>query len=408
MSHPVERGSDESLSEAFGFAETVIEVGHSHPGVRRVLGAAGGTVSFVVSLDDERIRDLEVEIGIGHRGFEKEVESLPWHRALPYVARLGYASGLLAEVGYCLALEEIAGVAIPDRAIWLRMLASEIARVSDHFARLAAVATSIGLPAAEVVAQQGEVEASRLLEAVTRRGPLVGWVRPGGVACAPAEGFGERWRASYAKLNATLGGFEAVAIDNPSCQQRLRDVASFSIEDCIAWGLTGPVLRASGMPMDVRRDAPYLAYGSVDFDVPIGESGDDFDRLLVIVEEIRQSLRIVDQCQDLLASLGPGVVRLADLGWGELDGTDHSVRSAMVLDGPTIPAGEVAISVESSTGELGFFLVSDGEGLPRRIRCRSASFLNAQAMPEMLRGARLDDLLPTAAVLHLISGECDR
>ena len=109
-----------------------------------------------------------------------------------------------------------------------------------------------------------------------------------------------------------------------------------------------------------------------------------------------------------VASLGPGVVRLADPGWGELDGTDHSVRSAMVLDGPTIPAGEVAISVESSTGELGFFLVSDGEGLPRRIRCRSASFLNAQAMPEMLRGARLDDLLPTAAVLHLVSGECDR
>jgi NADH-quinone oxidoreductase subunit D len=408
MSREVDATGVETLSEALGFVETVIEVGHSHPGVRRVLGAAGGTASFLVSLDDERISDLEVEIGIGHRGFEKEVESLPWHRALPYVARLGFAGGLIAEVGYCLAVEELAGVGIPDRAIWLRMLASEIARVSDHFARLAAVATAIGLASAESVAQQGEVEAARLLEAVTRRGPLVSWVRLGGVACAPAEGFTDRWRESHKKLNATLARFEAVAIDNPSCQQRLRDVAAFSVEDCIAWGLTGPVMRAAGLPMDVRRDTPYLAYAAVDFDVPVGENGDDLDRLLVVVEEIRQSLRIVDQCQELLASLGPSVVRLADPGWQELDAVDPLERAAIVLEGPMIPAGEVASSIESSTGELGFFLVSDGEGLPRRIRCRAASFLHAQAMPEMLRGAHLDDLLPTAAVLHLVSGECDR
>ena len=408
MSRVVDSGHVESLSDALGFVGTVIEVGHSHPGVRRVLAAAGGTVSFLVSLDDERITDLEVEIGIGHRGFEKEVESLPWHRALPYVGRLGYAGGLLAEVGYCLAVEELAGVELPERAIWLRILASEIARVSDHFARLAAAATAIGLPAAEAVAQQGEVEAARLLEAFTGCGPLVGWVRLGGVARAPADGFAERWRESHTAINTTLVGFEAVAINNPSCQQRLRDVASFSVEDCVAWGVTGPILRAAGMPADVRRDAPYLAYDSVDFDVPIGENGDNFDRLLVVVEEIRQSLRIVDQCQDLLASLGPGVIRLSDPGWGEPDGTDLSARSAVVLEGPTIPAGEVAIAIESSTGELGLFLVSDGEGLPRRIRCRSASFLHAQAMPEMLRGARLDDLLPTAAMLHLVSGECDR
>lgn len=408
MSPEVDGAPPESLSEALGFAQTVIEVGHGHPAVQRVLAAAGGTVSFLVSLDDERIRDLEVEIGIGHRGFEKEVESLPWHRALPYVGRLGYAGGLLAEVGYCLAVEELAGVVIPDRAIWLRMLASEIARVSDHFARLAAVATAIGLPAAEAVAQRGEVLAARLLEAVTGRGPLVGWVRLGGVAAAPADGFAERWPESSAALHTTLVEFEAVAVDNPSCQQRLREVAAFSMEDCIAWGVTGPVLRAAGMPMDVRRDMPYLAYGSVDFDVPIGENGDDFDRLLVVVEEIRQSLRIVEQCQGLLANLGSGMIRLSEPGWSEPDGSDLSARSAVVLEGPTIPAGEVAISIESSTGELGFFLVSDGEGLPRRIRCRSASFLHAQAMPEMLRGAHLDDLLPTAAMLHLVSGECDR
>jgi len=408
MSHEIVGAHDETLSAALGFAETVIEVGHSHPAVRRVLAAAGGTASFLVSLDDERISDLEIEIGIGHRGFEKEVESLPWHRSLPFVARLGYASGLMAEVGYCLAVEELASVGIPDRAIWLRTLASEAARVSDHFARLAAVATAIGLPAAEAVAQQGEVRAARFLEAVTGRGPLGGWVCLGGVASAPVEGFAERWHSTRAALDMTLAGFEAVAMDNPSCQQRLRDVAAFPTADCVAWGVTGPVLRASGMPMDVRRDSPYLAYGSVDFDIPIGEYGDNFDRLLVVVEEIRQSLHIVDQCQRLLASLGPGTIRLDDPGWNEPEGSDLAARSAAVLGGPTIAAGEVAVSIESSTGELGFFLVSDGEGLPRRIRCRSASFLHAQALPSMLRGARLDDLLPTAAMLHLVSGECDR
>lgn len=408
MSPDVDSTRTATLSEALGFAETVIEVGHSHPGVRRALGAAGGTASFLVSLDDERITQLEVEIGIGHRGFEKEVESRSWHLALPYVSRLGYAGGLLAEVGYCLAVEKLASVEAPPRAIWLRTLACEIARIADHFARLAAVSTAIGLSAAERVAQQGEIRAARLLESVTGRSAFGHWSRLGGVASVPVDGFEEHWRQSSTALEAILLRFDTIAVDNPSCQQRLRDVGSLSAEDCVAWGVTGPISRAAGNPMDVRRDSPYLAYADVDFDVPVGENGDDFDRLLVVVEEIRQSLRIIDQCERHVSSLGPGETQLLDPGWRVPDRTDLSARSAIVLEGPLIPAGEVALSIESSTGELGFFLVSDGVGLPRRIRCRSASFLHAQAMPEMLRGARLDDLLPTAAMLHLVSGECDR
>lgn len=408
MNRSVDGARVESLSQALGFSETVVELGPSHPALRRALETAGGTISFLVSLDDDRIGALEVEIGIGHRGFEKEVESLPWHRALPYIGRLGYAGGLMAEVGYCLAVEALAGVSTPDRAIWLRMLASEIARVSDHFARLAALMNAIGLPVAGSAAQQGEMLAAGLLEALTGCAPLVGWVRLGGVAAAPTAGFAERWRESRPTLDRVLIEFEALAVDNPSCQRRLRDVAIFSAEDCVAWSVTGPILRASGTPMDVRRDAPYLAYDDVDFDVPVGLKGDDFDRLLVVFEEIRQSLRIAEQCQDRLTSLGSGSLRIADPGWGEPSDSDPLTRAKEILEGPSIPAGEVALSIEASTGELGFFLVSDGEGLPRRIRCRAASFAHAQAMPEMLRGARLDDLLPTAAILHIVSGECDR
>ncbi len=408
MKADVEKANSGTLSEAFGFPETIVEVGLTHPGVRRVLGAAGGTVGFLVSLDDERIVALEVEIGLGHRGFEKEVESVPWHRALPYVARLGLASGLMAEIGYCLALERLAGVSLPDRAIWLRTLASELARVADHFSRLTAVAAAIGLRSAEGVARQGGWIASRLLESLTGAGSFAGWVRLGGVARALPDDFERVWREAQTGIEGALARFDTIAVQNPSCQKRLCDVAPLSAEQCLAWGVTGPSIRAAGMAADVRRDAPYLAYGALDFDIPIGENGDDYDRLLIVVEEIRQSMRIVDQCQGLLASLGPGVIRLQEPGWCEPDKTDLEAHAAMVLDGPTIPKGELATSIESSTGEMTFLLVSDGGLLPRRFHCRGASFFLAQAMPAMLRGSQLDDLLPTAAILHLVSGECDR
>lgn len=388
----------ESLSDSLGFPETVVEVGMTHPGVRHAMTAVGGTTSFLVQLDDDRITDLEVEIGLGHRGFEKEVESTSFDHALPYVSRLGHAGGVIAETAYCLAVEALIGVALPDRAIWLRTLVNEIARVTDHFARLGAVMSAIGLRDAELAAQRAELEAARLLAFAVGRGPLAGWLRIGGVASALPEEFPEQWIAARVRLLEMLARFETIAVGNPTCQRRLRDVASMSVDDCLAWGVTGPSLRASGCPMDIRRDRPYLAYGALDFDVPIGESGDDLDRMLVVLEELRQSLGMIEQCHKLLSSLGPGVIVVEG---GE-------TASASRLPGWEVPAGESVATVESSTGELAFLIVSDGTGAPRRIRCRPPSFFHAQAMPQMLRGARLDDLLPTAALLHLVSAECDR
>ena len=398
MTSDAERVGAESLSNALGFPETVVELGITHPGLRHAMTAVGGTTSFLVQLDDDRITDLEVEIGLGHRGFEKEVESTSFDRALPFVARLGYAGGVLAETAYCLALETLVGVDLPDRAIWLRTLVNEVARVADHFARLGSVMSAIGLRDAELTVQQAEVEAARLLSLAVGRGPIAGWLRVGGVASALPEGFSEQWSLSQQRLSEWIARFETIGVGNPTCQRRLRDVAPMSADDCMAWGVTGPALRAAGRPQDVRRDRPYLAYRALDFDVPIGESGDDFDRLLVVLEEARQSLRMIEQCNKLLVSLGPGVI-VAETS-GSADSPGHSVWE--------VPAGEAVATVESSTGELAFLIASDGSGLPRRIRCRAPSFFHAQAMPAMLRGARLDDLLPTAALLHLVSAECDR
>jgi NADH-quinone oxidoreductase subunit D len=400
-----------TLSARLGVKETTIEVGAIHPGVRRTLVGAGSSLGFLVTLDDEQITDLEVEIGLGHRGFEKEVESASWLRALPYVSRLGFGAGLVAGVAYCSGLEKLAQLELPERAIWLRTLACELSRVGDHLARLAGLWAAVELPAAETLAQEAALEAGRLLETATGCAPLAVWAHPGGVANDLSEGFDEHWADGARTLEACLARLDRVGVRNPTCIRRLRGVAPLDARGCLAWSVTGPALRAAGQARDRRRDAPYLGYAELDFDVPIGEEGDDYDRLLVVFEEIRQSLEIVEQCRTRLAACGPGPVANADAGWRWPVGAGFDAGSGAgdaASTEPRVPEGEAWVSLEAPTGELGFLLVSDGEGLPRRIRCRAPSFFHAQALPAMLRGAQLDDLLPTAALLHLVSGECDR
>ncbi|MBK7950200.1 MAG: hypothetical protein IPK00_15930 [Deltaproteobacteria bacterium] len=395
MSAPSEALASRTLSDRLGIRPAIVELGPTHPSVRRVLAGAGGTASFLVTLDDDRIEALEVEIGLGHRGFEKEVESRPWLEALPYVARLGYASGPIAQVAYCLALERLAGLAVAERTTWQRTLVCELARATDHLARVAALATAIGASRAERIAQEGELVAAALLEASIGGGPLRTWSWPGGVASDLPFGFDERWQADRARIARTLDALTLLLLEHPSAVQRLVDVAPLSAADARAFAVTGPALRAAGIARDLRRDAPQLAYAALEFEVPVGTRGDDYDRLAVVVEEIRQSLRMGDQCIERLAAM------------------DREAARPPLVDGEScarlfVAAGEVELALESATGELGFYLVSDGGPTPRRLRCRAPSFFHAQALPAVLVGARLDDLLPTAALFHLVSGECDR
>ncbi len=399
MSAATDPVGSRTLSERLGFRPAVVELGPTHPGVRRVMGAVGGTASFLVTLDDDRIEALEVEIGLGHRGFEKEVESRPWEGALSYVARLGHANGPIAQIGYCLALERLAGLEVAPRATWLRTLVCELARITDHLARVAALAAAIGAGAAERAAAQGERVAAGLLEAAVGGSPLGDWALPGGVARDLPADFELRFTDATRGLEAALAGIDRLLLAHPGVLLRLLDVAPLASASCLALGITGPCLRAAGIARDLRRDGPLLAYGELDFELAIGARGDDYDRLAVVVEEIRQSLGMSGQCvrrlqEGSIGREGEGVV-----------GASSPSPSASPL---VVPAGEVALSIESSTGELGFFLVSDGGALPRRIRCRAPSFFHAQALPHALIHARLDDLLPTAALFHLVSGECDR
>jgi len=406
-----------TLSERLGFQPAVVELGATHPGVRRVTIGTGGTIAFLVTLDDDRIESLEVEIGQGHRGFEKEIETRPWVEALPYVGRLGYASGPIAQVAYCLALEALIDLPVPERATWLRTLVVELARATDHLARVAAVAGALGAAAAESASRRAELAAAKLLEAALGAGPLEPWSFPGGVARDLPPGFDADFSARRAALEADLARAAFFLLDHPSALARLVDVAPLAGPDARALGVTGPCLRASGVARDLRRDSPCLAYAELDFDVPVGTRGDDWDRLAVVVEEIRQSLRIAGQCLARIPALGPDVVAAEATEASEATeaagkrAAGARARGAAAAGGLAIrvPRGERAFAFEGSTGELEFLLASDGgDALPRRIRVRAPSFFHAQALPALLVGARLDDLLPTAALFHLVSGECDR
>ncbi|MEZ4334879.1 MAG: hypothetical protein R3F35_24240 [Myxococcota bacterium] len=392
MSAPSEAVRAKTLSERLGIRPAIVELGHAHPAVRRVLQGAGGTLSFLVTLDDDRIEALEVEIGIGHRGFEKEVESRPWQEAPPYVARLGWAGGAIARIAYCLAVERLADLALPPSAIWHRTLVCELARVTDHLARVAALAAAIAASAAERIARSAELAAMTLLETSLGGSPFTAGALPGGMTAPLPEGFDATWQAGRGGLERALGRLSLLLLEQGSAVDRLMAVAPLGREDALAWAVTGPCLRASGVARDRRRDDPGLAYAELDFSVPIGTLGDDYDRLAVVFEEVRQSLWLVEQC----------VCRMR--------GTERGAAGAIGVGGEAlvVPAGEVEVALESSTGELAFHLVSDGGPLPRRIRCRAPSFFHAQALPAVLRGARLDDLLPTVALFHVVSGECDR
>ncbi|MBY0399376.1 hypothetical protein K2X89_03705 [Myxococcota bacterium] len=395
MSAAPEGLASRTLSDRLGIRPAIVELGPTHPSVRRVLSGAGGTASFLATLDDDRIEALEVEIGLGHRGVEKEIESRPWLESLPFVARLGHAGGPIAQIAYCLALEQLAGLEVAARTTWLRTLVCELARITDHLARIAALAAAIGASRAERIAQRGELVAMDLLEASLGRGPLGVWSWPGGVGSDLPFGFDERWLGGRARIARALDRLTLLLLEHPSAVQRLVDVAPLPVATAIAFAVTGPALRAAGVPRDLRRDAPRLAYRELEFAIPVGSRGDDYDRLAVVLEEIRQSLGMIDQCMARLAAMDresarPGLV-------------DGAGGASLV-----IPAGEVELALESSTGELGFFLVSDGGPTPRRARCRAPSFFHAQVLGRVMPGARLDDLLPTAALFHLVSGECDR
>lgn len=386
----------------------ILNMGPSHP-------ATHGTVKFLIELDGENIVDLDIQVGYLHRGFEKECESGTWYQAIPYTDRLNYNSAILCNIAYCLAVEKLLAIETPERCQWLRTMAGELARVADHLTRCGAACLELQAMTPFLYGIEARELTWDLLEILCGARVTSNYVRIGGMKHDMPPSFPARCREHIAKIRGLLKDYDAVVTENRLFVDRLRGTGMLPKEELIRYGVTGPLLRAAGVPLDLRKDQPYLKYAEVDFDVPIGEVGDNYDRYLVCVEEMNQSLRIVEQCLAALERLGPGPVNVDDprVRWPAKGRVFNAMEELIqqfkaVTEGPMVPAGEAYQAIESANGELGFYVISDGTAQPWKVRCRPPSLINLQPMPKMLQGAMLADLIPTFDFINMIGGECDR
>jgi len=383
-------------------------MGPSHP-------ATHGTVKFVIELDGETVVDLDVQVGYLHRGFEKECESGSWYQCIPYTDRLNYNSAILCNLGFCMAVEKLLQIETPERCQWLRVMASELSRLGDHLTRTGAACLELQAMTPFLYGIEARELTWDLQEMLCGARVTSNYIRIGGVKHDMAPSYPAAAREKIAKIRELLKDFDDVVTQNRIFVDRMKGTGIISKEDCIKYAVTGPILRSVGVPLDVRKDEPYLVYDQIDFDVPVGEVGDNYDRYLVCVEEMHQSLRIVEQCLARLEKLGPGPVNSFDprVRWPAKGRVFNRMEELIqqfksVTEGPRVPAGEGYTAIESANGELGFYLVSDGSAVPVKVRCRPPSFINLRPMPMMLRGAMLADLIPTFDFINMIGGECDR
>ena len=382
-----------------------IQMGPSHP-------ASHGTIKFNLRLDGETILDIDVEIGYLHRGFEKMCETGTWNHCMPYADRLNYASPILNNVGFALALEKLAGITAPERAQYIRVIGGEISRLTDHLTCLGMAVQEVGATSAGFYLIEAREFLYDLVEALTGARLTVTYCRLGGVMKDLPADVGDRIATAFKNLRGVLSDCDKLLSRSRIFMDRMRGVGAIGTQDAISWGLTGPLLRATGMSYDVRKAEPYLVYDRFDFEVPTGTQGDNYDRFLVRFAEMFQSMRIIEQA---LAQIPDGPIMANDPRYvlppkhevyGSIEGLmDHFM---LVIEGSKIPAGEVYVATEGGNGELGFYLVSDGSGRPYRVRVRPPCFYAMSALGDMLRGAMVADIITTFGQINMIGGECDR
>jgi len=387
------------------FEPMELQMGPSHP-------AMHGTVKIVLKLDGETIVGSDVEVGYLHRGFEKEAESSLYYQVFPYTDRLNYSSPMINNVGYALAVEKLFDISVPERGNYVRVIASEVSRMTDHFTCLGAAAMELGAMTAFLYAVEARDQLWDLLDAMCGARVTCNYVRIGGVSHDLGPDFPALAREKLAKAAGLHKDLEDLLLANPVFRERMVGTGVLGPDELIAYGVTGPLLRAAGVPYDVRAAQPYLVYDRLDFDVPIGEHGDNFDRFIVRCEELRQSARMIEQC---LAGMPEGPVDVDDakIRWPGKNRVFNRMEELiaqfkLVTEGMKPPIGEVYQAVEGGNGELGFYLVSDGSGKPYKCRCRSPSFSNTQPLSRMIQGKMLADVVPTFDMINMIGGECDR
>jgi NADH-quinone oxidoreductase subunit D len=384
-----------------------LNMGPSHP-------AMHGTVRMVLEVEGEKIVSADVQVGYLHRCFEKESEYATYTQIFPYTDRLNYVSPMLNNVGYAMAVEKLLEVdkKVPERAQFIRVIVGEVARICDHLTCLGAGAMELGSFTAFLYNLKLREWFWELLEEISGARLTHSYVRIGGVAGDIPDGWADKLRDVISRGRTVLAEVDKLLTRNRIFRDRMDGIGIITREDCAQYGITGPMARSAGVAYDIRKDHPYLVYDRFDFDVPIGSVGDNFDRFAVRVEEMHQSMRIVEQALDKIPA-GPVVLDDPRIVLPSKRETYNSIEAMiahfkLIMDGIRVPAGEVYSFTEGGNGELGFYIVSDGTGRPWKCRVRPPSFANTAILNKLLIGLFIADVVPTFGMINMIGGECDR
>jgi NADH dehydrogenase I D subunit len=386
----------------------IVNMGPSHP-------VTHGTLRIVLELEGELISKATPEMGYLHRGVEKLGENLSYNQFVPLTDRLNYCSSIANNIGYALTVEKLLGIQDPPRSRVIRVLVSELARLADHIVCIGINAVDIGAFTAFLYLFKQRETVYDLFEMAAGQRMHTSFTRIGGLFRDLPEEFDPLLGRFLEECPAAIDELEKLLTRNPIWHDRTKGVGAMSIEDAVNWGYTGPCLRACGLAQDLRVAQPYLDYDQYQFDVAVGTTGDVFDRYLVRVEEMRQSLRIIAQARQKLKEIGPGPVIIEDYKialppkekvYTRMESLIHHFK--LIMHGIEMPVGEVYCATEAANGELGFYLVSDGGKNPYRIRVRPPCLTIFSSFDAKMRGRLIADAVAELGSMNVIAGELDR
>lgn len=382
-----------------------LNFGPQHP-------AAHGVLRLILEMDGEVVDRADPHVGLLHRGTEKLMEYRTYLQNVPYFDRLDYVSPMVQEQCYCMAVEKLLGITPPERAEWIRTLFAEITRILNHLLNVTSFALDAGATTPSLWGYEVREQLMEFYEAASGARLHANYIRPGGVNRDLPAGLEEKIAAWCETFPSFVDDLEGLLTDNRIWKQRTVDIGVVTAEEALNWGFSGPNLRASGVPWDLRRAQPYSKYSEVAFDIPVTRNGDCYDRYLIRVHEMRESVKIMKQC---LAKMKPGAVRVEDNKFTppkraemkrSMEALIHHFK--LFTEGFHVPAGATYTAVESPKGEFAVYLIADGTNRPYRCKIRPTGFSHLQAMDKMARGHMLADAVSIIGSIDLVFGEIDR
>jgi NADH-quinone oxidoreductase subunit D len=383
----------------------ILNMGPQHPSTH-------GVLRLLLEIDGETVVRMMPDIGFLHTGIEKTCEAKFYHQVVPLTDRIDYLCPMTNNLCYVLAVEKLLGLEIPPRAQWLRVMMNELTRINSHLVWLGTHAMDIGAMTVFLYCFREREDVLRLFEAVSGQRMMTSYFRIGGVALEPPLDFFDRVRKFADRFPSKVDEYEGLLTGNPIWVMRTKGVAKLSAEDAIALGASGPTLRGSGVDIDLRRDMPYTGYENFKFKVPVGKEGDVFERYMLRVAELRESIGIVKQALDGMPS-GPVKANAPKVVLPDREKMKTEMEALIyhfkiVTEGFAVPEGEVYQAVESPRGEMGYYIVSDGSAKPYRVHMRSACLANMQTLPKMCEGRLLADVVAAIGSIDIVLGEIDR